>query len=139
MTAQRRLSIVHDTSLEDATHKFEMADKAVRRANEALKKAKEELLPLLGRIPSEGTKRVPVNDKVVVVQTRLTRRLDAHKAERARRKLPNEVANRVLPVTYKLSLRDLRYLEKNNPTQYAIVRKAFTATKATPSIKVEVQ
>jgi len=139
MTAQRRLSIVQDTSLEDAVHKFEMADKAVRRATEALKKAKEELLPLLGRLPSEGTRRIQVHDKVVVVQTRLTRRLDAHKAELARRKLPTEVANRVLPITYKLSVRDLRYLEEHNHTQYNIVRKAFTATKATPSIKVEVQ
>jgi len=106
------------------------------KAKKVLADTKKALLPLLGRLPAEGTTHVVVGNHVVVVRTRLTRTIDATKLSKVIGLLPSHVAERVLPVTRKLSLRELRFLEDNDPANYKLVRGAFTATKATPTIEV---
>jgi len=96
-----------------------------------------ELEPLLGTLPKEGTSHVVVGKHRLTIKTRMNRRIDQMKAARAVEALRPDIAARALPVTHKLSIRELRYLKLNDRKSYAVVRKVFTETAAPLTITVE--
>lgn len=96
-------------------------------------KAEEALVPLLGKLPSEGTRHFDIGGFDVVVTTRLTRRLDQRKA--AIVDLPEEIVQRVLPATHKLVVRELKWLHDNNNAAYRKVRRTFKTVAGKPGIK----
>jgi len=95
--------------------------------------AEQELLPLLGKMTSEGVNHVTVGDYDVAVTTKITRKLDARKV--ATVDITEDVRKRVFPVTVKLSLRELNWLQENDNDTYRKVRATFKTASAKPSIK----
>lgn len=87
-----------------------------------------------GELPDEGTVHRTVGSIPVTVVCRLRRTLDQIKAAKVFDILPIEVAKRVLPVTHKLVLRELRYLSANDSAAYRKVARTFTAVRTTPTV-----
>jgi len=139
MNTKRKVVALQNTvdAATAAVTRYEAALAAKKSIDAELAEAREALVPLLGRLPSEGTRRVELGGRKLVVRTRLNRRLNKDKVQRAVEALPEHVSARVLPVTRKLSLRELHWLEDNDNAAYKIVRGAFTVSRGAPSIEFD--
>ncbi len=105
--------------------------------NEQLAEAEAALLKIVGGLPAEGTVHKIIGTRKVKIETRLRRNLDQRKVREALQNLPEHVAKRVFPVQYKLSLRELRYVEENEPEYFGAIRRTFTTAHAKPTITIE--
>ena len=111
----------------------------IKGLKEQLSKVEDEIVAMMGRLPSEGTTHKQVGAYKVTVATRLNRRLKEDKVANVIEQLPHEVSRRLLPVKHSLSVRELKFLEKNDHDLYRLARTLFTATAGKPTLKIETE
>lgn len=141
MNAKRKETniISIQSTLHDKLIEYRMLQEEAKVNRQRQTVLQKELIAMLGRMPSEGTAHKTVEDLAVTVSSRVKRTLDQDKVRHAITLLPKEVAGRVFPSVHKLSVRELHYMEEHEPDNYRIVRATFTASKGSPTIKVEVK
>lgn len=85
----------------------------------------------------EGSFTAHIGDFKVTTTGRMTRKVDEKKLLEVASKLPTALANRLVKTKYDVNLKELRYIENNEPDLYKAVSVAITTTPAKTSIKVE--
>lgn len=94
---------------------------------------------LLAAVPAklEGSLTTALEFYKVTTTGKLNRALDAAKLEALRAAIPATIFDRVIRYKPDLSLRDLRYMEDNEPEYYRAFAGAITTKPAKTSLKVE--
>lgn len=93
----------------------------------------EQILAMSGSLPEAGTTKVSDGLKIV---TGLTVKYDQDKLMELYRS--GAVSNWPFKKEFKPVAADLKYLQNNEPEQFALIEEASTVTPKKPTIKVEV-
>lgn len=116
-------------ALEVAKANFAEAKQQVDRAEGAL----------LAAVPFdlEGSKTTRSTHYKITTTGKLTRSVDSEQLESVRSMVPLAIFNRVVRFKPDLSVRELRYVEQNEPELYRAFATAITTSPAKTAIKVE--
>lgn len=86
----------------------------------------------------EGTVKVVADESEIVIRFGMTRSIDKVALENeVTRELPVAVLNRLFVYKPSLDIKELRYLQDNEPEMYVAASKCITAKPSKPSIKVQ--
>lgn len=125
---------------------------AIERAAAALARAKAEesvaqkarlqaesaLIALISDpLPTEGTTHVDAGTYKVTVRTSVSRSVDQDKLREIAASIPEAIGNRLFRWKADIEMRELRYLQSNEPGMYSVLAEAITAKPAKPSVSVE--
>lgn len=120
--------------------KLEELSRAKIASIEALQREerlKREILDLVG-YHEERAHSVVINDRwKVTTQGRINRTIDTRQWESVEQKIPEGIAKRVVKLKPSLNLRELRFIQNNEPELYRIIATAITAKPGKPSLTVE--
>ena len=97
----------------------------------------EKLLLTMVKAQEEGTVRADTSLHKISVQFSLDRKLDAEKLRTIAAQIPESIGKRLVRFEPKLDLRELRYIQSNEPEIYATFSQALTVKPAKPSVTVE--
>ncbi len=128
------------TAIEQAANALSYAKAREKIETEARLRAESGLLELLRHcetIPTEGTVTTTHGQFKIAVRCSINRTIDRDALCQIAPTVPEEVAKRLFRWKPELDLKELRYLESNEPAIYALVAQAITAKPAKPSISVE--
>lgn len=107
-------------------------------AKKILDEAEKALIENFG-VKEEGTFSVTVADKYKVATTgKINRTISGPIWDEVKREIPEPLAERLVQYKPSLNLRELRYVELNEPEWFAKVAKAITSKPAKASVKVDV-
>lgn len=122
--------------VDELAYDLECARTALADAKEQVDRAEE---ALLAEVPFEleGSKTTTSAHYKITTTGKLTRAVDAEQLERVRAVVPPAIFARVIRMKPDLSLRDLRYIEANEPDLYRAFALAITTKPAKTAIKVE--
>lgn len=123
-------------TIDELAYDYEMAKQALAFAKGQLDDAET---ALVAAVPCEleGSLTTESDFYRIVSTGKLTRTLDAGKLDALRAVIPAAIYDRVIRFKPDLSLRDLRYLELNEPEYYRAFAEAITTKPAKTSVKVE--
>lgn len=122
--------------IDDLAYALECARANLEDAREQVEDAERALLALVP-FELEGSKTTTSPHYKITTTGKLTRTVDAEQLERVRAVVPPAIFQRVVRMKPDLSLRDLRYIEANEPDLYRAFALAITTKPAKTSIKVE--
>lgn len=115
---------------------YEAARDNLERARAVMAEANGELLTLLGHKP-EGSFTVVVNDQWKVTTTgKVDRRLLPNFAA-IRAQIPPALLNRLVRTKDELNVRELKFIENNEPEIYAYLAQAIEIKPGKPSVEVK--
>ena len=123
--------------LERAAEALIQARAAEIEANQRRLEAERDVLHLLGEIEVEGTHKSSAGAYTVTVRSSMNRTLDRDVLVQIAPQIPEQIAKRLFRWKPELELRELRYIQDNEPELYGIVAQAITMKPAKPSISVE--
>lgn len=98
----------------------------------------EELIEEIGYKP-EGSFTAHIDGFKITTTGRMSRRIDEKKWAELAEYIPAPLANRLIKTKLDINLRELRYIEQNEPELYKVVASAVTTRPGKPSIKVEAE
>lgn len=125
------------SALERAAEALIQAKAAEIAANQRRLEAERDVLHLLGEIEAEGTHKSSAGAYTVTVRSSMNRTLDRDVLVQIAPQIPEQIAKRLFRWKPELELRELRYIQDNEPELYGIVAQAITMKPAKPSISVE--
>lgn len=110
----------------------------LRVAQKILANAEQAILEHFGH-KDEGTMSVHVADKYKVSTVgKINRTVSAEVWDEVKGSIPESLADRLVRYKPELNLRELRYVELNEPEWFASIAKAITSKPAKPSVKIDV-
>lgn len=123
-------------SVDQLAYDYEIAREELAAAQQRVAQAET---ALLAAVPAklEGSQTTEFDFYRVTTTGKLTRTLDAAKLGELRAVIPPAIYSRVIKLKPDLSLRDLRYMEDNEPEYYRAFASAITTKPAKTSVKVE--
>lgn len=128
--------MTNSINIDQAAYRVTAAKAAEVRAT-AERIAAEEALARLLPVKDEGTVSESTEQYKVAVTYSLRRSVDEAALGAVRKDLPPALFNRVFRFKPEISVRDLRYVESNEPGLYAIAAQAIVSKPAKPSVRVE--
>jgi len=102
-----------------------------------LAEAETAVLGIVGRLPREGTVEREVGNHKIKVQQRITRSVDSSRIDKVMSELPDYVSARLFKPSYKVAMKELRFLEENDIKTYRLAKRAIKARQAKPTINIE--
>lgn len=99
--------------------------------------AELEVLDLLGEIDGEGTTKLEAGAYKITVRTSMNRTVDKDELARIANDIPEAIGKRLFRWKPELDLKELRYIQSNEPQIYGIVAQAITMKSAKPAISAE--
>lgn len=134
MTAPQRAE--RPKTLDELAYDLEVAKAGAAMAKEQVEAAEQ---ALLAAVPCELEGSLTTASAFYKITTtgKLTRTIEADKIGALRAVIPAAIFYRVIRLKPDLSLRDLRYLEDNEPEYYRAFAEAITTKPAKTSVKVE--
>lgn len=99
--------------------------------------AEELVLLLAGDLPSETTVKLEADGLKATIRTSMRRTVDADILATIGPQIPEAIGKRVIRWKPDVDLRELRYLQNNEPEIYATLAQAITAKPAKPSVTIE--
>lgn len=124
------------TALERAARALAAAKGVEEVARDARLKAENDLLALLPST-AEGTITEVAGDLKVSVRYSIHRTVDQAKLSEIAPQVPEAIGKRLFRWKADIEMRELRFLQGNEPEMYALVAQAITARPAKPSVSVE--
>jgi hypothetical protein len=121
----------------EAIAAFLAAKEREAKANADRLAAEASIVALMGPLPAEGTTRIDADGFTVAVATSMRRTVDAEALSQIAPKIPEAIGKRLLRWKPELVLRELRYLQDNEPELYAVIAEAITTAPAKPAVRVE--
>lgn len=142
MFAQAQPSNIHHmpSAIERAAQQLLTLKTAEQAASKARLDAETALLDLLkssAPMPAEGTTHVEDGPVKITVRCSINRTIDRDQLCQIANDIPEATGKRLFKWKPELDLKELRYVESNEPQIYALVATAITAKPAKPSISVE--
>ncbi len=104
---------------------------------EALELEKQ-IIKIVGE-KEEGTTNCETLQYKVSTTGKLNRKLEVEALNQVRHLLPEAIFNRLIQVKPAIDLKELRYVESNEPDLYKIIAQAITTKPAKTSIKIVTQ
>ncbi len=104
---------------------------------EALELEKQ-IIKIVGE-KEEGTTSCETLQYKVSTTGKLNRKLEVEALNQVRHLLPEAIFNRLIQVKPAIDLKELRYVESNEPDLYKIIAQAITTKPAKTSIKIVTQ
>ena len=123
--------------LERAAERLIQAKAAEQAAQHLRLVAELEVLDLLGEINGEGTTHVEDGNYKITVRCAMNRAIDRDVLCQIANDIPEPIAKRLFRWKPELDLKELRYIQSNEPQLYGIVAQAITMKSAKPAISVE--
>ena len=108
-----------------------------QEANARRIEAERELLALVGEMDAEGTTKVDAGLYAVTIRCSLNRTIDKDALTRIADRIPEAIGKRLIRWKPEVDLRELRYLQSNEPDMYGIASEAIVTKAAKPSVSVE--
>lgn len=138
MNPNTATNILHMQSpLERAAEALIQAKAAEQQAQQARLVAELEVLDLLGEIDGEGTTKFEAGNYKLTVRTSMNRTVDKDELARIAPQVPEAIAKRLFRWKPELDLKELRFVQSNEPELYGLIAQAITMKSAKPSITVE--
>ena len=125
------------TMLERAAEALIQAKAAEQIAQQQRLVAELEVLDLLGEINGEGTTKLDIGAYKITVRTSMLRTVDRDELCQIANEIPEAIGKRLFRWKPELDLKELRYIQSNEPALYGIVARAIVMKSAKPSITVE--
>lgn len=134
MTAPQRAE--RPKTIDELAYDLEVAKAGAAMAKDQVEAAEQ---ALLAAVPCEleGSTTTLGSFYRITATGKLTRSLETDKIGALRAVIPAAIFDRVIRFKPDLSLRDLRYLEDNEPEYYRAFAEAITTKPAKTSVKVE--
>lgn len=126
------------TEIDQAAQRWREAKVAEDVARERRIAAEAELAELIG-VEAEGSTKRETPWFNVTTTGKVNRTLDPTALDAVREHVPAPIFDRVIQYRPQLNLRELRYVEANEPDVYRELARAITAKPAKPTVKVEVK
>ena len=123
-------------SLDELAYDLEVAKSALTIAKQQVEDAEAALLEAVPT-PLEGSETSETQFYKITTTGKLNRALDAERLPAVQGRIPAAIFDRVIKFKPELSLRDLRFVEANEPDLYAIFAEAITTKPAKTAVKVE--
>ncbi|MBK8974128.1 MAG: hypothetical protein IPM37_23215 [Hahellaceae bacterium] len=109
----------------------------LKTAQAIFAEAEEALVKAIG-VKEEGTLTVTIDDQFKVSTTgKINRSLSESVWDAIKSQIPEPLAKRLVRYKPALDLKELRYIELNEPAYFALVSKAITAKPAKASVSVK--
>lgn len=86
----------------------------------------------------EGSFSTHIDGFKITTTGRMTRKLDEKKWAEISEKIPEPLIARLIKTKFDINLRELRFIENNEPELFKYVSQAITSKPAKPGLKVEV-
>lgn len=128
---------IQSRSIFDAVEELAAARVAEDAANVRRLRAEEAVLECLGNLPEEGTRKEQLGPWQLSVTTSIRRTVDAEALAAIAPKIPEAIGKRLIRWKPDLQMRELRYVQSNEPEIYAVLAQIITAKPAKPSVKLE--
>lgn len=96
----------------------------------------EELTEEVGFKP-EGSSTFHIHGHKITTTGRMTRKLDEKVWAKIAQAVPGPIVNRLIKTKLDIDLKELRYIQNNEPNLFEHIAQAITAKPGKPSIKVE--
>ena len=113
------------------------AKEAEKAATARRLEAEELVLLLAGDLPAETTVKLEADGLKATIRTSMRRTVDAEVLAGIAAQIPEAIGKRVIRWKPDVDLRELRYLQNNEPEIYATLAQAITAKPAKPSVTIE--
>jgi hypothetical protein len=130
---------IQSRSIFDAVEELAAARVAEDAANARRLRAEAAVLVCLGKLPEEGTHKEQLGPWQLVITTSIRRTVDAEALAAIAPRIPEAIGRRLIRWKPDLQMRELRYVQSNEPEIYALLAQVITAKPAKPSIKLERQ
>jgi phage baseplate assembly protein W len=124
------------SELDDLLYQWALTKKAERDAAKARVDVEEQILALVGSKP-EGSETHETEYYRITVTGNVRRSVDAAALAAVQSEIPQAIFDRVFKYEPKLDLREMRYVQNNEPGIYSTIAQAITAKPGKPTIKVE--
>lgn len=123
--------------LEQAAARILRAKAAEMAANAERVSAERDLVAILGdSLPAEGTHHTESGMYKVTVKTGINRRTDRKALEAISDRVPEAFKQRLIRWKPEVDLRELRFIQNNEPELAAVIAEAITESPAKPSVTV---
>ena len=132
----QHIPLKREKTLDELAFDLEIAKTSLDIAKRELERAEQALLAVVP-CELEGSTTTTSNFYKITAVGKLTRTLDVDGLDDLRKLVPEKIFARVIRFKPELSLRDLRYLELNEPNDYSIFAEFITTKPAKTSVKVE--
>lgn len=134
MTAPQRAE--RPKTLDELAYDLEVAKAGAAMAKDQVEAAEQ---ALLAAVPCEleGSTTTFGSFYRITATGKLTRSIDAEKLAQVRAVVPAAIFDRVVSFEPKLSLRDYRYVELNEPQFFKAFAECVTAKPGKPALKIE--
>lgn len=120
-----------------AAHAYMAAKMKLDVAKRSFAEAEKNLLDLVGH-KEEGSLSVVIDDHFKVTTTgKVNRKLLPEAFGKIRDDIPSPLLNRLVRTEEKLNVRELKYIENNEPETYRFLSSAIETKPAKPALKVE--
>lgn len=123
-------------TIEDAAAALVAAKEAERAATAERIDAEATLAAMLPT-KDEGTVSQEAGGYKIAVTYGMRRTIDEAALDAVRRRLPPALFNRMFQFKPSLNVRELRYVQSNEPELFAIAAQAITSKPSKPSVKVD--
>lgn len=125
------------SAIEQAAARILRAKAAEQAANAERISAERDLVAILADIlPTEGTYSSEFGRYAVTVRTSVNRKTNREALEAISDRVPEAYRKRLIRWKPEVDLRELRFIQNNEPELAAIVSEAITETPAKPSVSV---
>lgn len=124
--------------LAELVHAYNQAKQRLDDAKNLFLAIEAELTEEVGH-KEEGSFSCYIDGFKVTTVGRVTRKLDEKQWAKIAPEVGERLANRLVKTKYDINLRELRYIENNEPEVFKQVATAITSKPSKPSIKVEAE
>ena len=122
--------------VEQLAERIMAAKAAEQEARDERVRAESELVAALDSLPTEGTFNSEFGRFNVTVRTGINRKTTQAALTAISDRVPEAFRKRLIRWKPEVDLRELRFIQNNEPELYAVVSEAITETPAKPSVTV---
>lgn len=130
----------HQQEMAAAAEAVRAAREVERSAQTARLDAEQKLIALAStgaELPTEGTYTERFGALKVSITNKLTRSVDQGELVKVAGQIPDAIGQRLFRWSADVNLRELRFLQSNDPEIAALVSKCITTKPAKPAVSVE--
>jgi hypothetical protein len=122
--------------LDQLASEIDIAKRVEREATARRHAAEEQIRSLIDGEP-ESTAREQTPNFTIKVERKVTRSWDTDTLSAVYAEIPEAIRERLIRTKYEVEVRELRYIENNEPAVYAIIAAALVTKPSKPAVTVE--
>lgn len=122
-------------TLDELAARLTEAKKAEQLAVALRREIEEQIVDAVG-VQTEGSFTAAGDHYKITTTGKVNRTVDEDKLHEIWDELPEPLMQRLFPVKHSLNVKELHYVENNEPDWYKVVARAITAKPGKPQVKV---